>query len=50
MCNDPKGERRNWSSNRVVEEWNRLNEQVVRADSVESFKGRLHAFMDRDDR
>ena len=39
---------RNWFSNRVVDEWNRLN--IVSAQTLGSFKRRLDKFMDEDDR
>ena len=41
---------RNWFSNRVVEEWNKFSEHVVRADLLKSFKGKLDKIIDRDDR
>ena len=41
---------RNWFSNRVVDDWNRLTSHVVSAESLDSFKRRLDKFMDRDDR
>ena len=41
---------RNWFTNRVVEEWNRLDSHVVEAASLGSFKYRLDKFMDDDDR
>ena len=41
---------RNWFSNRVVGEWNRLGSQVVSAKTIACFKKRLDSFMDRDDR
>ena len=41
---------RNWFSNRVVDEWNRLNNHIVDAQTLGSFKRRLDKFMDEDDR
>ena len=41
---------RNWFTNRVVDEWNRLSSQVVSANSIDSFKRRLDKFMDGDGR
>ena len=32
---------KNWFTNRVVNDWNGLSRQVVSAESLESFKGRL---------
>lgn len=32
---------RNWFSNEVIEEWNRLGNHVVSAESIRSFKRRL---------
>ena len=37
---------RNWFTNRVVDEWNKLSNFVVSAGTLESFKGRLDRFMD----
>ena len=37
---------KNWFSNRVVDEWNRLSSQVVGAKTIESFKRRLDKYMD----
>ena len=37
---------RNWFSNRVVDEWNRLSSQVVGAKTIESFKRRPDKYMD----
>ena len=42
--------RRNWFSNRVVDEWNRLNNHIVSAQTLGSFKKRLDKLMDEDDR
>ena len=41
---------KNWFTNRVVDEWNRLSGHVVSAKSIDCFKKRLDEFMDRDDR
>ena len=41
---------RNWFTNRVVDEWNGLTAHVINANTIESFKRRLDAFMDRDSR
>ncbi|ORD92985.1 hypothetical protein ECANGB1_2036 [Enterospora canceri] len=40
---------RNWFTNRVVDDWNRLSQQVVSAQIIGSFKRRLD-FMDADER
>ena len=37
---------RNWFTNRVVDEWNKLSNFVVSAGTLESFKRRLDRFMD----
>ena len=41
---------RHWFTNRVVNDWNRLDKYVVSAESIGSFKKRLDESMDRDDR
>jgi len=41
---------RYWFTNRVVNDWNRLDRHVVGAESIGSFKKRLDESMDRDDR
>ena len=41
---------KNWFTNRVVNEWNRLSEHVVGAESINCFKSRLDKFMDEDGR
>ena len=41
---------RYWFTNRVVNDWNRLDRHVVSAESISSFKKRLDESMDRDDR
>ena len=41
---------KNWFTNRVVDEWNRLNEHVVGAESISCFKSRLDKFMDNSER
>ena len=40
---------RNWFSNRVVDEWNRLGNQVVSAETIESFKRILDKYMNEND-
>ena len=40
---------KNWFTNRVVDEQNRLNSHVVSAKSIDCFKNRLDKFMDSDD-
>ena len=35
---------------RVVDDWNRLNQKVVSAHMIESFKRRLNGIMDGDER
>ncbi len=40
---------KNWFTNRVVDEWNRLSGHVVSANTIDSFKKRLDKFMDGDD-
>ena len=37
---------RNWFTNRVVDEWNKLSNFVVSAGTLEIFKRRLDRFMD----
>lgn len=41
---------RNWFTNRVVDEWNRLNSQVVSANSIDSSKRRPDKSVDGDAR
>ena len=41
---------RNWFSNKVVYEWNRLSNRIVSGQTLGSFKRRLNKFMDEDDR
>ena len=41
---------KNWFSNRVVNEWSRRNNHVVRAETLGSLKRRLGKFMDEDDK
>ena len=41
---------RNWFTNRVVDDWNRLSQQVVSAQTIGNFKRRLDSFMDGDER
>ena len=45
-CRFNKEIRRNWFTNRVVDDWNRLSQQVVSAQTIRSFKRRLDNFMD----
>ena len=40
---------RNWFSNRVVDEWNRLGNQVVSAETIESFKRILDKYMNENE-
>ena len=40
----------NWFSNRVVDDWNRLNNHIVSAQTLGSFTKRLDKFMDEDDK
>ena len=39
-----------WFTNKVVDDWNRLSHQIVSAQTIGSFKGRLDGFMDGDER
>ena len=41
---------KNWFTNRVVDEWNKLSVNVVNAETIDSFKKRLDEFMDDSDR
>ena len=41
---------KNWFTNRLVDEWNRLSSHVVSAKSIGCLKNRLDKFMDSDDR
>ena len=41
---------RNWFTNRVVDDWNRLSQQIVNAQTIGSLKRRLDDFMDGDGR
>ncbi len=41
---------KNWFTNRVVDEWNRLSSHVVSGNTIDTFKKRLDKFMDWDDR
>ena len=41
---------RYWFTNRVVNDWNRLDRHVVSGKSIGSFKRQLVESMDRDDR
>ncbi len=41
---------KNWFTNRVVDEWNRLSSHVVSANTIDTFKKRLDKFMDGEDR
>ena len=42
--------RKNWFSNRVVDEWNRLNNDFVSAQTLASFKRKSDKVTDEDDR
>ena len=48
-CRFSKEIGRNWFTNRVVNDWKRLSQQVVSAQTIGSFKRRLD-FMDGDER
>ncbi len=37
---------KNWFTNRVVDEWNRLGSHVVGANTIDTFKKRLDKAMD----
>ena len=39
-----------WFINGVVDDWNRLSDEVVSAQTIGSFKRRLDGFMDGDER
>ena len=41
---------RDWFTNRVVDDWNRLSQQVVSVQTIGNFKRRLDDFMDGDGR
>ena len=41
---------KNWFTNRVVDEWNKLSINVVNAETIDSFKTRLDKFMDSEGR
>ena len=41
---------KNWFTNRVVDEWNKLSVNVVNAETIDSFKTRLDKFMDSEGR
>ncbi len=41
---------RNWFTNRVVDEWNRLSSHVVSANTIDTFKKMLDKFMDGEGR
>ncbi len=45
-----KGIGKNWFTNRVVDEWNRLSGHLVSANTIDTFKKRLDKFMDREGR
>ena len=40
---------RNWFTNRVVDDWTRLSQQIVSAQTIGSFKRRFDCFMDGDE-
>ena len=50
ICKFNKEIGRNWFTNRVVDDWNRLSQWVVNAQTIGSFKRRLDHFMDGDGR
>ena len=39
-CRFKKAIGRNWFTDRVVDEWNRLSSQIVRSNTIENFKFR----------
>ncbi len=41
---------KNWFTNRVVYEWNRLSSHVVSGNTIDTFKKRLDKFMDGEGR
>ena len=41
---------KNWFTNWVVEEWNKLSKHVVSAGTVDTFKKRLNISMDEENR
>ncbi len=41
---------KNWFTNRVVDEWDRLSSHVVSADTLDTFKKRLDRFMNGEGR
>ena len=41
---------RNWFTNRVVDEWNKLSRQILEADTINTFKRRLDRYMDGEGR
>ncbi len=41
---------KNWFTNRVVDEWNRLSSLVERGNTIDTFKKRLDKFMDGEGR
>ncbi len=41
---------RNWFTNRVVDEWNKLGNYIIGANTIDRFKKRLDKFMDSEDR
>ena len=45
-----RGTGRNRFSNRVVDEWNKFNNHIVKAQTLGSFKRRLDKFIGEDDR
>ncbi len=42
--------RKNWFTNRVVDEWNSFSNHVVSVNTIDTFKNRLDTFMDGEDR
>ena len=41
---------KNWFTNRIAEEWNKLSKPVVSAGRVDTFKKRLDISMDEENR
>ena len=41
---------KNWFTNKVVEDWNKLSQQVISSQTIGSFKRRLDGLMDGDER
>ncbi len=41
---------KNWFTNRIMDEWNKLSSHVVSGNTIDTFKKRLDKFMDGEDR